>query len=349
MQAKDAASAPDPDRSSTDRDFARVNTASGLQSGAPDAARQPPSVARRAGGFAKGTGRWIRRWWRTQVASVPWVALLSTLSILVLGGWVTDALKGDPLFTGVPWLRDHQWAVRIGLVAVLIFLAWRVFLSRRELMSVGALSQGAAEPRRALILPLSPAGAVIGREPDGRLRIQRVRGGVPVGEPVFLQGRAEALDQDIQTLDALNRWPWQQLLRSIGPHRQSLRRLHLLGSSGTGGSHADIDSARKLLLPYLPNCVAPTASDPVDFDDLKAMMKALRRAVGDLAAERDSSTGRRIREEDIVIDVTGGYKPTSIAGAIMTLSSNVTFQYVHTSGTNQVREYELLHRGSGEA
>lgn len=116
-------------------------------------------------------------------------------------------------------------------------------------MSVGALSQANAEPRRALILPLSPAGAIIERQPDGQIRIQRVnRDGVPVGEPVFLTGLAETLDDDIRVLDVLNRWPRQPLLRAIAPHRQSLRRLHLLGSSGSDGSHEDAGSAITLLL-----------------------------------------------------------------------------------------------------
>lgn len=333
MQSKDVTPSPG-------RDPAAVHTASPVQPGRQGAARHPLRVA---------VGRRVRRWWRTEVASVPWLTLVAALLILVLGGWVTDALKGDKLFTSVPWLRERQWVVRVGLVVSLLVVAWRVFLKRRELMSVGALSQATAEPRRALILPLSPAGAIIERQPDGQIRIQRAnRSGVPVGEPVFLAGRAETLDDDIRALDALNRWPWQQLLRAIAPHRQSLRRLHLLGSSGADGSHGDLDRATTLLRGYLPNCAEPSASEPIDFDDLKAMMKALRHAVGDLTTVRDTSTGRRIREEDIVIDVTGGYKPTSIAGAIMTLSSDVTFQYVHTTGTNEVREYELLHRGSGE-
>lgn len=338
MQSKDLT--PAPDRAAAVRDSVRVHTPLPVQRKGHEAV---PRTLRGAG------GRQVRRWWRTEVTSVPWLTLVSALLILILGGWVTDALKGDELFTSVPWLGERQWVVRVGLGVSLLAVAWRVFLKRRELMSVGALSQARAEPRRALILPLSPAGAIIERQPDGQIRVQRVnRSGVPVGEPVLLAARPETLDDDILALDALNRWPWQQLLRAIAPHRQSLRCLHLLGSSGADGSHEDLDQATTLLRGYLPNCAEPTASEPIDFDDLKAMMKALRHAVGDLTTVRDTSTGRRIREEDIVIDVTGGYKPTSIAGAIMTLSSDVTFQYVHTTGTNEVREYELLHRGSGE-
>lgn len=94
-----------------------------LQRGGQDA------VPRRLG---RAAGRYVRRWWRTEVASVPWLTLVAALLILVLGGWVTDALKGDELFTGVPWLGDHQWVVRVGLVLSLLVAAWRVFLKRRS-------------------------------------------------------------------------------------------------------------------------------------------------------------------------------------------------------------------------
>jgi hypothetical protein len=89
------------------------------------------------------------------------------------------------------------------------------------------------------------------------------------------------------------------------------------------------------------------SQDGVDFDDVKAMMGAMQAAIRELIAQTVPGTGRRLREQDIMIDVTGGYKPTSIAGAVMTLTSNVTFQYVHT-GRGNVREYDLLHRGPPE-
>jgi hypothetical protein len=53
-----------------------------------------------------------------------------------------------------------------------------------------------------------------------------------------------------------------------------------------------------------------------------------------------------MRESHITIDVTGGFKPTSVAGAMMTVSTNVVFQYVHTEERpleDRVQECDLVH------
>jgi hypothetical protein len=70
----------------------------------------------------------------------------------------------------------------------------------------------------------------------------------------------------------------------------------------------------------------------------------MAKAIHDLTA-LPGADGRPLSENEIIIDVTGGLKPTSIAGAAMTLSRNVTFQYVHT-GTGKVREFDLLQKSA---
>lgn len=279
------------------------------------------------------------------MASVPWLALLVTLATLVLGGWVADSWSAGGVLTWVPWLGQRPKLMTGVLSAALVLLAWRVYLKRRELTSVGALSQADAEPRRALVVPLSPGHAVITTVDEGLHVRRKPNPALPDGACVVLQGCPEALESDIERLAALKGWPWQQVLRAIRPHQASLTHLYILGSAGTRGSHHDMVSIRALLEPYLPGCRIITSAPPVDFDDLKSMMHALRVAIRTLTAERIPGTTRFLREEDIMIDVTGGYKPTSIAGAVMTLTSNVTFQYVHTGGEHLVREYDLLHRG----
>ncbi len=47
-------------------------------------------------------------------------------------------------------------------------------------------------------------------------------------------------------------------------------------------------------------------------------------------------------EEDIIIDVTGGQKTTSIAGAVITLNSQVSFQYVQTNEPYKIMAYDVM-------
>jgi len=53
-----------------------------------------------------------------------------------------------------------------------------------------------------------------------------------------------------------------------------------------------------------------------------------------------------IAEREIIIDITGGQKTVSIAGAVVTLNKNVTFQYVQTipdeSGKHKILAYDVI-------
>jgi hypothetical protein len=145
------------------------------------------------------------------------------------------------------------------------------------------------------------------------------------------------------------RWNWQQLLRALQPHADTLEHVYLIGSADAGGqdgSHRFLDDAVRLIRLYFPEGrrlrSVSHGDEPVDFDDVRRLMRAMRHGIDVL------TDGTGLAEEDVVIDVTGGMKPTSIAGAVMTLNGAVTFQYVHTSRGDEVWEYDLLHKGASE-
>jgi len=47
-------------------------------------------------------------------------------------------------------------------------------------------------------------------------------------------------------------------------------------------------------------------------------------------------------EEDIMIDITGGQKPTSIVGAAITFNKKIKAQYIQTSGENRALSYDVI-------
>lgn len=268
---------------------------------------------------------------------VPVRALLLALATLVTGGWATDGLKGDELFAR--WLPEGtpQGWVAAGATTLFVLCAWRLFLHRRELMGVGALSQHPAEARRALVLPLSVPRPLPVIGPGAGARVGAVN----------LTGN---LRRDVELLsEAGLRWNWQQVLRALKPHADTLEHVYLIGSADDAageGSHRCMEHAKTLVRLYFPEGGRLRGvhhpGEPVDFDDVRAMMAAMRRGIDVLTDD----TG--LRQEDVVIDVTGGLKPTSIAGAVMTLNGAVTFQYVHTNKADEVWEYDLLHKGTSE-
>ena len=47
-------------------------------------------------------------------------------------------------------------------------------------------------------------------------------------------------------------------------------------------------------------------------------------------------------EEDIMIDITGGQKPTSIVGAAITFNKKIKAQYIQTGGKNHALSYDVI-------
>ncbi len=134
-------------------------------------------------------------------------------------------------------------------------------------------------------------------------------------------------------------WNWQQLFRAVEPHREGLRRIILVGSQGPGGSAEHLPSLSALLRRHLPEAgipeeittlapasqkaAAPAVAD-IDFEDTDTLIPLLYRLCHDLKKSHG------IRNEHIAVEVTGGQKSASIAGAICTLNENTLFQYVQT-------------------
>ncbi len=298
--------------------------------------------------------RWLRRL-KTDVRYTPKAALLLAFGTVVTGGLIPDAIKGTALFPGWDDLGPvAQLLSRVGVVLLVFAFGWGLFLRRRDLMSVATLSQEDEEkyllPKQALVLPLSPSK-----------HLELHPGSVvvfpgPSGQPPTRHSLTGRLDDDIESINAA-KWTWQQLLRAVRPHLPALQIVYLLGSrdarGGERGTYAQIHEARAFLQSYLPDDVRVEVwPEPVDFEDVRRIMRCMERIIAAAkdVPRRGESPPRRnraacLREEDIIIDVTGGLKPTSIAGAMMSLNSPVTFQYVHTT-RGVVIEYDLLHTGS---
>jgi len=145
-------------------------------------------------------------------------------------------------------------------------------------------------------------------------------------------------------------WPWQQMLRALIPHEPQLKSVWLVGSRGDKGSFRQLPKCRSFLQALLGPEVSVfiegrdlvsakfteemarklhnQAVDFEDFHEIKERLDALLHRIESKPYSHDAS--------DIVIDVTGGQKTTSIAAATLTLKSDVVFQYVQTDGKASV-------------
>jgi hypothetical protein len=249
--------------------------------------------------------------------------------VLITGSLVADGLKGDALFEHWwPVLAQYQWLVTLGVVGLFILASVWLYHQRQAFSLARSLSRHLCEPHASLILLVSTPN----HTPSGTMFPLQLRS--DRGATVELHGKS--LAEDIKALDSI-RWNWQQLLRAIVPHATALQRIHLIGSPGAEGSFAHLDLCHGLLQRYLPGVGLVKVDEPIDFEDFNALVQCMRRIIN-----QEKQHG--MKERDIIIDVTGGFKTTSIAGASITFNSQVTFQYVQTRPPNEVYAYDVVYQ-----
>jgi hypothetical protein len=247
---------------------------------------------------------------------------LPVLLMVVGGGWCSDAAYNWHWSFGEQSHLSSLAGLTIGLV-LFFGSAYRLYRLRKEYLPVRMLERTRSiQPRKAVIAMVSAKNFSFERPPAGE-------------GPVTIAGREGAvalkgmLGEDIMPIEGLS-WNWQQLLRAIHPHRVSLEKLYLVGSSDIGsreGSFRQLEECADLLRRYLPpTCELTCGRQDVNFEDIDALSNYLEFIIKELR-------GKGYEVGDIMVDATGGMKTTSIAAAMVTLSNpRLHFQYVPTLG-----------------
>jgi len=278
-------------------------------------------------------------------------AFVATLVTIIASSLLADGLKGEILFEG--WFRaeaSQKFRVHI-LVAILlvwVLAALWLYSLRRLFLPARTLAQGPVRPRRVLIMMVSPKGKAVLESSNGGLSVTFPAGQQASPVPITLTGD---LDADDQALNAANRWSWQQLLRALKPHRKDglPERVYLIGSAdqrredGTiiQGTFSELCECAKLLKLYVPEVRSyGQAVCASSLDEFQGAIEAIVRREGE----------EGVREKDIIIDVTGGQKIHSIAGALVTLSApSLEFQYVDTNDPFGVVAYNVVNESRQDA
>jgi hypothetical protein len=267
-----------------------------------------------------GTGRW-------------WSVVLVVLFLVTLG-WFTDSLFEWLTDVG-PWLKgrpvDDWWPIH-RVVAVIAFPTYLMFLwlaarhARKRLRP--RVRQDDQPPRaRGLVLFLS---ALKGDQAD-EIRL--------------------ALESGLRGLEdfrhRFERCSWRMPLEALAYHQGRLRQVLVLVSADEpagAGSVGQFALFRALALSLFPasdlrvepvSVCDPCYGDGVDFEDMQALSAAVDDAYEYLL-------GLGLRDSEALIDVTGGQKPTAIAGAAVALAEGRCLQYVSTRDY-RVRVYDVTY------
>lgn len=274
--------------------------------------------------------------------SAPWIiAAITVLS----ANWAADAF----LETFSVWWRGNRGAIswpRITYIVFFILMVRWLYVQRKAFFRPHTrhLSNEPAERRKHLVLFLSNLAS--GFEKTGgvpeRLRISK------------------DIRRDIQELEMLKksnppvRWSWEMPLRAIEHHLGTLESVTLI-CSRESLSQANLflnicrhyDQLRPIIFYVLAQrnrrseLICPSSSVVIDshqgfdfesFDELSQAMSILLREFRRQAYS----------EDEIMIDITGGQKPTSIVAASITFNLKVKAQYVQTNHPWGVLSYDVV-------
>lgn len=273
----------------------------------------------------------------------PVKGIIAAMSTIITGNWASGVLKGEvPFKVFDPLPTISAWIVIVSTVALFILSFLMLYKYRLSFFPVKSLSMDEVTPHKCLIIPIStPYPLGLGRESD--VRISNENGAYKISvkkSETWIEVPQNGITDDIMLLEG-TRWSWQNMLRCIEPHKDRLKHIYLIGSLGGKGSYELLCVAEFLIKHYLKdrNLKVHKHPAPVDFEDVDGLITAFNKAI---AAFKEEG----IAERAIIIDITGGQKPVSIAGAVVTLNKNVTFQYVQTipdeSGKHKILAYDVI-------
>lgn len=258
---------------------------------------------------------------------LPWKGIISAMMTIILSHFAAGAIEGSFIIKWYfwPWLNYPLTVISLLSLFLLSFL-W-FYENRSTFQSIQVLDTSFITPHRCLILLVSgpnkpPPDTFPWTLSDDKNNQATIGATTP-----------SLLLNDIKELNKIVYWNWQQILRGLYPHRESLEKVILIGSTDDSqkgrGSYKYLGQAKMLIDRYFPNMDIKPLKKAIDFEDFHSLISCIRKEIEKL---KD-----KFSEDDIIIDVTGGQKTTSIAAASVTMVNHkLKFQYVKTNpGDNE--------------
>ncbi len=248
----------------------------------------------------------------TGLANPTLSSLAFLVSFVITLGWFGDTLLD--FFHTLLHVESHPWLkLAIGVLPFVL------------VVYVGRVRWRAAQKKRV------------------KLKIQASEITPHTGMIIFLSAinnpkHIEQLQQfDWTVLDA-ERFSWKPVQRGIEAHTQRLNTVWVICSPESGNQYTWFEAMFQELYPE----VSFIRKDVCSFEDISDITDVLEGILSDLPKDID--------ESDVVIDITGGQKPASIAGMMVSLvNANREVQYVQTNAPYGVKtyDYEIKTVGKG--
>ena len=256
------------------------------------------------------------------LGTTHWFPVLVGIAFLASLGWFSDSLFNtlDALARWAFLGQRPGQEFRVQLVLLIPFLAllgWLLGRARmwRERLRFRVVSERPPRQAKALVLFLSA--------PKPFERDEVMASYDEISGDLADAGIREQIEK-----------AWRMPIEALASHQRTVDQLVLVTSPGKYGSHGLLGNFLELVERLWPDHrlrvrtvgdFLPDLSNGVDFFDLERQVQALDTVIRRLVAEG-------LRPEDIVIDVTGGTKLSTVAGQSVALAEGRRFQYVFTEG-----------------
>ncbi|GIU72542.1 MAG: hypothetical protein KatS3mg003_2026 [Candidatus Nitrosocaldaceae archaeon] len=256
------------------------------------------------------------------------IKLFVGITLTIIGGNWLSMIPTDTLPFIISSEDNKIFSIAIAMLISISVLAIGLILtySGRHTLIDLSVSKKRANPKRCMIIFLS--------YPSPNFKIEKGNNTIlkDGSNEIILTGN---LDDDINKIGI--KWNWQQLLRALQPHKDSLEYIYLIASYSKNGKNSidSVNDAKMLIQTYFNNIIIDSNEKGIDFNDYESIITHLDIVIDELK--------KRYNEQDIVIDITGGTKIASIAGASATLNKKVTFQYVDTNEPYDIHEFNVVH------
>lgn len=252
------------------------------------------------------------------------ITFLVIVLLLVTLGWFTDTLFE---WMSEWWEPAYRWIAIAAFVISWGGALWFASRATREIRPRVSQEERPA-PVQGLVIYLSTLAK--GRDFDHTAELT--------------EALEAEIDLDTYRTGPLGRHSWRMPVEAIAYHRERLREVVLIGSPGEQGSGRQRELFLRLTDQLFPerefeildiSLIDPQFANGVDFARLDAVTEATDQAFGYLQHTR------RVAAREILIDVTGGFKTTSIGAAVAALAEGKRFQYVSSQRSAAGADYQV--------
>jgi len=271
--------------------------------------------------------------------------LLLVILFIIISGWLPELLSEllsqivlipsiKILSTEVSIARMIQWVICLLIIGYFIFGIKR--LNKYFSPLVVNVDEN-PQPVKSLLVFLSPIGTISEAEKSFFREIIPEANNIDKREQII-----KILSKNSKIIHAFRvvfdkNWSWAMPVKAIEYHKNWLEYLYVITSTQT---HNDFDNFTKLINLFFPESnfyisEYPEGTTGINFSDVKAIYDQVN-------AFFDEMKKKKLKDSEILVDVTGGLVTTSIGAVMATLTRGRSAEYVSTID-RRVRTYDITY------